>query len=177
MLILATASIARRKLLRKCKRNVVFKISNVDEKRFDNESIYEFLLRISYLKASVFYKNGVDVVGADTVLMVDDRIIGKPKNKEDAGEILKLLSGRKHLCLTGVAVLKNNSWIGFIERAVVKVDNLSDDLIEQYLNTDEWMGRAGGYAIQGRAKEFMRVVEGDITTVIGLPMKRLCRII
>lgn len=175
MIVLATRSIARRKLIKKCKRNIIFKTSDIDETYLSGESLEEYLLRVSFLKAAKLFRENVTVIGADTVIFFEGKIIGKPKSREEAFLIMKMLSGRVHEVYTGVSVLTTNKCIGFVEMAKVKVDNLSNDLIYSYLKTNEFMGKAGGYAIQGRARYFMKVVEGDITTVIGLPMKRLCK--
>jgi len=177
MIILATQSKARRKLFKKCKRNAVFKVSHVDETRLSGEDVYDYLLRVSFLKASEFFKKGVVSIGADTVILFKDKVIGKPEDEKEAFNILKMLSGQYHICLTGVTVLKEQRWVSFVEKALVFVKSLTDKEIREYVKTKEFQGRAGGYAIQGRASKFMRVVQGDITTVIGLPMKKLCRII
>ncbi len=177
MIILATQSKARRKLFKKCKRNAIFKVSHVDETRLPNEGVYDYLIRVSFLKASEFFKKGVVSIGADTVILFRDMVIGKPKDEKEAFEILKMLSGHYHSCMTGVTVLKERKCISFVEKAIVFVEKLTDNEIWEYVKTKEFQGRAAGYAIQGRASKFMRVVQGDITTVIGLPMKRLCRII
>ena len=177
MIILATQSKARRKLFKKCKRNAIFKVSHVDETMLLGEDVYDYLVRVSFLKAREFFKNGVVSIGADTVVLFENRVIGKPKSERDAFEILKMLSGNYHACLTGVTVLNGERCISFVEKAMVFVKKLTDREIWEYVKTEEYKGRAAGYAIQGRASSFMRVVRGDITTVIGLPMKRLCRII
>ncbi len=177
MIILATQSKARRKLFKKCVRNAVFRVSKIDETRFDNESVVEYLLRVSFLKAREFYKKGVISIGADTIVVFDDEVIGKPKNISEAFEILKKLSGHYHRCLTGVSVIREEGCVSFVDEAVVFMEKLSDKEIMDYVRTGEFEGRAAGYAIQGRASAFMRVVKGDKTTVIGLPMKKLCRII
>ncbi|WP_022670256.1 Maf family protein [Hippea alviniae] len=177
MIVLATKSQARRRLLKKCKRNAIITVSNIDEKRFVGESIVEYLLRVSFLKAlSVKRKNQI-VIGADTVIYFDGRVIGKPKDREEAYQILSMLSGKIHQVYTGVSVISDKWCERFVEVASVKVDKLTEDEINSYLDTNEYMGRAAGYAIQGRARHFMHLIEGDITTVIGLPMKRLCKII
>ena len=177
MIILATQSEARRKLFKKCKRNAIFKKANIDERRLDGEGVEDYLLRVSFLKASVFYKNGITVIGADTVIEFDGKIIGKPKDDEEAFAILKMLSGNYHRCLTGVTVLKDGRCISFVDKAIVYMDRLSNNEIWEYVKSGEYKGKAAGYAIQKRAARFMRLVRGDVTTVVGLPMKRLCSII
>ncbi len=177
MIILATQSEARRKLFKKCKRNAIFTKSNIDERRLDGESVEDYLLRVSFLKAFVFYKYGNTVIGADTVIEYKGEVIGKPKDDKEAFNTLKMLSDNYHRCLTGVTILMNNRCISFVDKAIIYMNGLSDSEIWEYVRSGEYKGRAAGYAIQKEASKFMKLVEGDITTVIGLPMKKLCRII
>ncbi len=177
MILLASSSIARRKLIKICKKNVLFGIPDIDEKRLSKEDIYEYLQRITYLKALGFIKSNTTVICADTVIVSGNEIFGKPKDRKDAFNMLSVLSGNKHFCFTGVGVISYNRYEFFIERAVVKMKKLSKNEIESYLDRKEYIDKAAGYAIQGYAASFMDIVKGDITTVIGLPMKRLCRII
>ncbi|AEA33746.1 Maf family protein [Hippea maritima] len=177
MILLASRSKARRKLIKKCKPNAVFGVSEIDETRLDGESVEDYVFRLSYLKALMLYKKGLTVIGADTVIVLDGEVFGKPKDRNEAFWMLKSLSGKLHECFSGVSVISDSYSVSFFERALIKVDRLSDTDIEMYLETGEYKGRAAGYAIQGRASSFMRVIEGDKTTVIGLPMKRLCRVL
>ncbi len=177
MIILATQSEARRKLFKKCKRNAIFTKANIDERRLDGENIKDYLLRVSFLKAFVFYKYGITVIGADTVIEFKGKIIGKPKDDDEAFKTLKMLSDNYHRCLTGVTILKNNRCISFVDEAIVYMNRLSESEIWEYVRRGEYKGKAAGYAIQKEASKFMKLVKGDITTVIGLPMKKLCRII
>ncbi len=177
MLILASSSVARRKLIKMCRRNVVVKKPRVDESRLDSESIECYLQRVTYMKASAFLRKGAVVVSADTVIEAGGMIIGKPNSRDEAFSIFKMLRGKIHRCLTGVTVISCYGYEFFLEYALVKMEYLSDEEIESYLDYGEYRNRAAGYAIQGIASRFMSVVKGDITTVIGLPMRRLCRII
>jgi septum formation protein len=175
--ILATASKARRKLMKICKKNVLFAKAELDETRFSNEDIYDYLQRITYLKAYKFLRKNRRVISADTVISFNDSIIGKPKDKSEAFEILSLLRGKKHYCKSGVTIIAQDYYEFFVDSAVVYMNYLSDRDIYKYLDNEDFASKAAGYAIQGRARHFMRIVKGDITTVIGLPMKKLCRII
>ena len=177
MVVLATKSLARRRLIKKCKRNVIIRKSNIDETRFEDESIVDYLLRVSFLKAIAVKRSKDMVIGADTVIYFDGKIIGKPKNRREAFDILMMLSGNIHRVYTGVSVVSDDWCVRFVDVAAVKVDVLSVSELNSYLDTNEYIGKAAGYAIQGRARHFLRLIEGDITTVIGLPMKKLCKII
>ncbi len=177
MLILASSSRARRKLIKMCKRNAVVKKPRIDESRHEKESLEAYLQRVTYMKATRFLNNSATVISADTVIEFEGMIIGKPKDRNDAFNTIKRLSGNLHRCITGVSVLSSDHYEFFVDYAIVRVNRLADEEIERYLDTGEYIGRAAGYAIQGIASRFMRVIEGDVTTVIGLPMRILCKII
>ncbi len=177
MIILASASDARRKLIKICKKNVVLKKSDINERRLPNESIYDYLQRITYMKSVKFLNRYSTIIGVDTVILFNDEVIGKPRDRMDAFNILKALSGEYHYCFSGVTLLSKQRYEFFVDCAVVYMKKLKDDEIEGYLDCEEYKGKAAGYAIQGKASRFMKVIKGDITTVIGLPVKRLCRII
>ncbi len=177
MIVLATASKPRRRLMKMCRRNVIVKYSNINESKREREDIYDYLYRITYQKAIKFAGVGRTVVSADTVIVCDGAIIGKPKDGDEAFFILRLLSGRNHYCYSGVSILSKNSHQFFVEYAILRMKYLSDDEIYEYLDRENYSRYAAGYAIQGLARGFIDIVKGDITTVIGLPMKRLCRII
>lgn len=177
MIILASASGARRKLIKMCRKNVVMKKSDVDERRLPDEDIYDYLQRITYMKAVHFLNKYSTVIGVDTVILFEDKVIGKPEDRMDAFNILRLLSGNYHYCFSGVTILSDQRYEFFADYAAVYMKELKDEEIENYLEYEEYKDKSGGYAIQGRASRFMSVAKGDVTTVIGLPVKRLCRII
>jgi septum formation protein len=112
------------------------------------------------------------VLGADTMVVLERLILGKPKTPAEAREMLQLLSGRQHLVLTGVAIIRLN---GERELAVVETavnfHKLSEDQIKTYVSTGEPMDKAGSYAIQGEAHDFVESYSGSLTNVIGLPME------
>ncbi len=177
MIVLASASAARRRLIKICRKNVILASSNMDETRFENEDIYDYLRRITYLKGLRFVNLHTTVITADTVIVHKDRVIGKPKNRQDAFNILSELSGDRHFCFSGVTVMSKKGYMFFVDCAVVEIESLKKNEIDSYLDKNEYIGKAAAYAIQGYASDFVRVIKGDVTTVIGLPMKRLCKII
>ncbi len=177
MLIFATGSAARRKLIKMCKKNAVFKNPKIDERRFDKENVYDYLQRVTYMKAVSFVNKNSIVAAADTIIFYKDKIIGKPINRENAFEILSMLSGNYHCCFSAATILSMKGYEFFTDYAVVYMDKLNSEQINLYLDSNEYKNRAAGYAIQGLASNFLRVVKGDINTVIGFPMKKLCRII
>ncbi|CBE68143.1 MAG: septum formation protein Maf [Candidatus Methylomirabilis oxygeniifera] len=115
------------------------------------------------------------VLGADTIVECDGRPLGKPKDRDEAREFLRLLSGRSHLVVTGLALVQisdGRTEIGH-EVTEVRMRALSDEEIDAYVRTDEPFDKAGGYAIQGTAEDFIEGIKGSFTNVVGLPLGRL----
>jgi septum formation protein len=110
------------------------------------------------------------VLGADTTVTLDNQILGKPEDPADAARILRLLSGRTHRVITGVALVTAGSTQVAAEVTTVKFLTLSDEEIAAYIATGEPMDKAGAYAIQGRAARWIPRIEGDYFNVVGLPI-------
>ncbi|MEO0092168.1 MAG: Maf family protein [candidate division WOR-3 bacterium] len=117
------------------------------------------------------------IIGVDTIVAIDQKILGKPKNKKDAQRILKLLSGKIHKVISGICILIKpyNYIIVDYEESKVKFRKLSATEIENYLNTKEPYDKAGAYAIQGKAKIFVESIDGCYLNVIGLPVPKLIK--
>ena len=113
------------------------------------------------------------VVGCDTVVAVDDRILGKPRDAGQAREHLSRLAGREHRVLSGLAILRDGVERARVAETTVTFRSLSDEALDAYMATGEWRGRAGGYAIQGRGAALVRRIEGDYSNVVGLPVALL----
>ena len=115
------------------------------------------------------------VIGADTVIRFEDRVIGKPKDLDDAKHILNSLSGRTHEVATGVCVrcIANDVLVRFEETTRVTFRILTDDMIEHYINSVDVMDKAGAYAIQEYGEDLIETIDGSFTNVIGLPVERL----
>lgn len=126
-------------------------------------------------------KNGGEmdfaVLGADTIVVIDGEIIGKPQDDEDARQILKKLSGRTHEVFTGVCILTRQNGKTrektFCERTAVTMYPITDAELDDYLASGEHMDKAGAYAIQGLAVKFVRKVTGDYSNIVGLPVARV----
>lgn len=112
----------------------------------------------------------VPVLGVDTVVAVDDRIYGKPRDRHEALATLLALSGRAHRVLGGVCLIEPARPRTALASTVVEFRRLTTELINWYLDSDEWRERAGGYAIQGRGAALVRRIEGDYLNVVGLPL-------
>ena len=126
----------------------------------------------------VFSKNPKNtVIGSDTAVYCDNEFLGKPENKDDAKRMLKMLSGKKHYVLTGVAVINEEKTVAFCEKATVYFQKLTDEEIEWYVNTLEPYDKAGAYAIQGLSARFIEKIDGDFYTVMGLPCHKLYEVL
>jgi septum formation protein len=112
-------------------------------------------------------------VGADTVVVIDGKILGKPTSAVDAGSMLSLLSGRKHTVVTAIAVARGKKVRSAVEEVSVKFRKLTDDEIDAYIATGEPMDKAGAYGIQGYGATIVERIEGDYFAVMGLPLVRL----
>lgn len=117
------------------------------------------------------------VIGADTVVAADGRILGKPKNREEAASMIRLLAGRTHHVYTGVTVISISSGeqITFSECTEVEVYPMTEKQIERYVATGEPMDKAGAYGIQGYFAAYVKGIRGDYNNVVGLPVARVCQ--
>lgn len=181
MLVLASASPRRQELLRNAGIEFVVHPANVPEIPRAGELAQSFVERMAREKAlAVFAQRPNDLVlGADTVVVVDGEILGKPRDAADAIRMLRLLSGRKHEVMTGVYVAgpKLKTEIRGCEATVVVMNALSDDDIRAYVASGEPMDKAGAYAIQGRASRWISRIEGDYFNVVGLPVALVWRML
>jgi septum formation protein len=193
MLVLASASPRRQDLLRSAGISFVVQSADVDESLIPGESARACAERLAREKAmAVWRKRPQDVVlGADTVVVVDGKILGKPADAADAARMLGLLSGRAHEVITGVAVVAKSKFplkpkaglsgapeiVLYSETTKVEMIELTDDDIQEYVATGEPMDKAGAYAIQGRASRWIPRIEGDYTNVVGLPMALVWRML
>jgi nucleoside triphosphate pyrophosphatase len=152
---------------------------DVDERRLDDEPPLLYADRVARLKAAagaLRHPHRV-VVGADTIVVLDDEILGKPSDVVDAHRQLRRLSGRAHVVLTGVAVAVRGRIHSHVESTTVWFSELDDSDLHWYVETGEPMDKAGGYAIQGGASRFIPRIEGSYSNVVGLPIAALVRIL
>lgn len=174
-LILASGSPRRKELLATL--NIPFEVivSEFDEKIDASKPLAEEIKRLSYGKAYSVYINNKDavVIGADTIVTIDNKVLGKPKDKEDAERMLKKLSGSIHTVITGVTIISSEKCETFASSNKVYFDKLSDEEINEYINTLEPMDKAGAYAIQGLGSKFIKKIEGDYYAIVGLPINQI----
>jgi nucleoside triphosphate pyrophosphatase len=116
------------------------------------------------------------VLGADTEVFLDGRVFGKPADELQARRFLEALSGCTHEVFTGLALLEGDSSTTGIERTAVRFHSLDADVIDRYVATGEWSGRAGGYAVQGEGERLIASIDGDYWNVVGLPTTLLLRL-
>ena len=191
MLVLASASPRRQELLRNAGISFVVQPADVDETPLAGESAQQCAERLAREKAlKVWRERPQDtVLGADTVVVIDENILGKPLDAEDAARMLRMLAGRQHQVITGVALVRGIRSSGpalsnsdpavttSSETTLVNMSRMSDEEIQQYVATAEPMDKAGAYAIQGMASRWIPRIEGDYSNVVGLPVARVYRML
>ena len=180
-LLLASASPRRAELLKAA--GIAFETlaTDIDETLLDNERPEPHVRRLAEQKARAAHALRPDAVilAADTVVVIDDRILGKPRDAEEARAMLRALSGRAHEVVTGVAVL-DGSGGGLdlaVDRTQVWFAELSDDAIAWYVASGEPMDKAGAYAIQGLGSRFVDRIDGSYSNVVGLPVALAYRLL
>jgi septum formation protein len=180
-LILASASPRRADLLREAGIDVEIQPANVDEDVAPHELPEAYVRRVAEAKARAISgrEPGRLVLAADTAVVVDGEILGKPAGSEDAARMLRLLSGRTHQVVSGVCLLKDHERVveTVVEVSTVEFAVLSSAEIAWYVGSGESMDKAGGYGIQGLASRFVTRIEGSYSNVVGLPIAvvyRMC---
>ena len=179
MFILASASPRRRELFGLISDDFRIVPSNAEETAPDGIAAENLPERLARLKAGdIAAKYPFDtVIGADTVVILDGRVLGKPENSDDAVRMLTALSGKKHKVITGCAVCKNGACRSFSSVTEVEFYPLDDREISDYVATGEPLDKAGAYGIQGRGALFVKSINGDYFNVVGLPVAVLRRFI
>ena len=179
--ILASGSPRRRELLDQMGIDYEVVVSDVDEMGMKDMPPYELVQALAKLKALAVAqaisakKEKALVVGADTIVVLDNEILGKPANSLDATKMLRRLSGKMHIVYTGVAIVstKDGSEEVFAQQTKVYMKNMSQDEIQKYVLTQEPLDKAGSYGIQGKGGVFVEKIEGDYFSVMGLPIGKL----
>lgn len=171
-LVLASASPRRRELLAQIGVAFDVQVADVDERVLPGESPENYVTRLAIDKARSVVARGcaVPVLGADTTVVIDGKILGKPENETDAIGMLRLLSGREHAVMTAVALCRVNETAVVCSRTRVWFRERDDELIARYAGTGEPMDKAGGYGIQGLGAVFVTRIDGSYSGVVGLPL-------
>jgi septum formation protein len=179
-LVLASTSPRRRELLESL--GVRFEVfaPEVDEHRHPNEEPYDYVARLARAKAESAVASDAVVVAADTIVVIDGHILGKPGHPEEAKNMLRRLGGVTHEVLTGVAVARMTDIVQVVtavESTLVKFLPLTDEEIVDYVATGEPMDKAGSYALGGLGAIFVEAVHGSPSSVIGLPLHTTARLL
>ena len=177
-LILASSSPRRAEILANAGLPFSVLSSAVDESPYPGETPAALVQRLAIAKADLVTARAVGpaiVVAADTVVVLDDKILGKPGSVEEARHMLQQLSGRTHSVLTGVALVRlpDGERRQFIESTLVHFRPMTDEEVSSYLATEEPYDKAGAYAIQGQAGRYIPRIEGCYFNVVGLPLSRV----
>ncbi|MDE7034512.1 MAG: Maf family protein [Mucispirillum sp.] len=178
--ILASASPRRKELLSIYVKDFKMMPADIYETIPNNIALEDAPLYIAKEKAAaVFNKINEDeiIITADTIVLLDNKIYGKPKDKLDAYNMIKTFSGKTHQVITGVCCYSKDKQINieFSDVTNVSFTNISDEIIEKYLKNAEYIDKAGAYAVQGLASMFVEKIEGCYDNVVGLPMGMLAR--
>ncbi|KKY00509.1 MULTISPECIES: Maf family protein [Paraclostridium] len=180
-IILASGSPRRREILENA--NLKFSVisSDIDERIFEDEEPIQLVLRLAFEKCmSVAQNNPSDlVIGADTIVVLDNEILGKPKNEEEAFDMLSKLSNREHQVITGMSIVNLEKEKKIVDYAIsnVKFKKLTDQDIKDYINTKECLDKAGSYGIQGYGALLVEEIKGDYFNIVGLPISKLSDIL
>ena len=177
-LILASQSPRRRELLGLLKLPFTVRVADIDETMDPALPPQEEVARVSLAKARAVERDPEDIViAADTIVVLGDRVLGKPADEAQAEEMLTALSGRAHQVMTGVTVLRGDRALTATEITDIHFRKLSNREIRRYIATGEPMDKAGSYGIQGGAALFAEKIHGDYYNVVGLPVCRLLRML
>lgn len=174
MLILASQSPRRKELMGLFHIPFTVRVADIDETMDPAKDPFHEVARVSRLKAeAISCEPGDIVIAADTIVVCQGQVLGKPADEADAFRMLRLLSGRAHQVMTGLTVLQKGRAVTCTEVADIHFRELSDKEIGDYIATKEPMDKAGAYGIQGGAALFADRLEGDYYNVMGLPVCRL----
>ena len=189
MLVLASASPRRKEILQNAGIPFIVQAADIPEIPLPGESPQAFAKRLAQEKAQAVSRQKPNdwILGADTVVVVDDWILGKPTDKTDAARMLHLLAGRTHevitgVCLVGPGASVQSGWISdlsFVDSETTKVTmgKIDEQEIQEYIESGEPMDKAGAYAIQGKASRWISRIEGDYFNVVGLPVSLVYRML
>ena len=172
-IVLASQSPRRQELIKLITNNVRVQVADIDETMDASKPVYDEVARVSLMKALAVGAEDEIVVAADTVVVCDGQVLGKPKDEADAFRMLSMLSGRTHQVMTGLSVVKNEKQRSVTEVTDVTFRKLSDEEIWAYIETKDPMDKAGSYGIQSGGALFVQGICGDYFNVVGLPVCRL----
>ncbi|MBI5701225.1 septum formation protein Maf [Candidatus Saganbacteria bacterium] len=176
-IILASASPRRKELLKKIVKNFKISVSRIDESKIKASTPLRFAIKAAITKAKDVASRNTDsiVIGADTIVVLGEKILGKPKDNKHAVAMLKALSGSTHKVITGIAVYnpKDGKIYSDYDITKIRVRKLKEKAILDYVKSGSPLDKAGGYGIQEIEDPFIERIEGNYDNVVGLPVARL----
>ena len=178
-IVLASGSPRRSEILNSVGWEFTKSIPDIDESEREGESPEDYVRRLAEEKANAvahLYPGSI-VLAADTTVVIDNQILGKPVDLDDARRMLRMLAGRRHDVLTGVAIIKDGSTQIGLERTCVKFAAMNDAEIEFLARKGDPLDKAGAYAVQAQAALFIEAIDGDYWNVVGLPISLVYRLI
>ncbi|OHD11761.1 MAG: septum formation protein Maf [Spirochaetes bacterium GWD1_27_9] len=182
-LVLASNSPRRMELLRTCQINFEITNHSFDEDAVTEKNTTKFAKILAYGKAASVanqkeYSNKF-VLGVDTIVVYKNKILGKPKDSIEAEKNIRMLSGKTHKVISGIALVNNQKNISLVthQTSYVTFEKINEEFIKFYLDNIHWKGYAGGYAIQGIFSLVVKKIKGSYTNIVGLPMEKLYEMI
>lgn len=179
--ILASKSPRRLELLKMLGYDVKSIVSDVDESEVHDSDNKNLVKKLSYEKAMAVFKlindDSTPIIAADTIVDLNGDVLGKPKDREDARNMLISLSGATHYVHTGITILYNGKCISECNSSAVTFRDISQLELENYLNTNDYADKAGSYGIQGKAGAFVERIDGDFFSIMGLPICMVSKIL
>lgn len=175
MIILASSSPRRKELLKQIVDDFSILVPNIDESINRPEKVEDIPYELAYRKAKEISKSHYDniVIGCDTIVAIDNEVLEKPIDENDAYRMLKRLNNNTHKVISGVAIIYKEKEIRFIETSYVTFNNLSDKEILDYIATKDPLDKAGAYGIQNPYINLVKKLDGEYENVVGLPLTRL----
>lgn len=174
-IVLGSKSARRSELLSLIGYDFYVDFVDIDETIHDYKNPKDYVQKVVQRKGEAVAIKHKDelVVCADTIVVVDDTILNKPVDVDEARQMIKLINNRAHYVMTAVFIKYKDYEKVFVEKTAVFIDNITDDDIETYINTVEPYDKAGGYAIQGMFSKHIKKIDGDFYNVMGLPINKL----
>ena len=174
-LILASQSPRRKQLLSLLDIPFDIVVADIDEKIDEEKPLRSEIEKLSFLKANEVFKDHRDavVIGADTIVTLDEKVLGKPHSRDDAVRMLKMLEDNRHTVITGVTIISAKMSETFSVVSDVYFHRMSDEEISSYIDTGEPMDKAGAYAIQGIGSRFVKRIDGDYYAIMGFPVSEV----
>jgi septum formation protein len=181
--VLASKSPRRREILKSLNIPFLVYTDDIDEeiKKEDNRRIVPSIINLSRKKVAAvsrFFTNGL-IIGVDTVIYFNRKILGKPEDAQQAWKYLRMLSGNRHQVISGITVRSAGDGVSYSSCSITEVHfaRISDSHLKWYIDQGEWVGKAGGYGIQGQAALFVERITGSYHNVVGLPVEELYKLL